>query len=56
MTSDFVIVSIKLSPELWNDEHIFGGHSMSGFEVIEGGGGSGAPPSQEAKKARSAEG
>ena len=41
MTSDKVIVSIKLYPEVGNDESIvvcnFGGHRMSGFEVLEGG-------------------
>ena len=37
VTSDYIILSIKLSPEVGNDEIIFGGHSMSGFEVIEGG-------------------
>ena len=39
MTSDYVIVSIKLSPDVGNDEHIIlcncRGHSLSGFEVIE---------------------
>ena len=48
MTSD-LIVSIKLSPEVSNKEyivlcHIAGGHSMSGFEVMGGGGGSGPLP------------
>ena len=45
-------MSIKLSPEVGNKEYfvlrnIAGGHSMSGFEVIEeegGGGGSGPLP------------
>ena len=36
MTSDYVIVSIKLCPEVGNDEYIivcnFGGRRMSGFE------------------------
>ena len=45
MTSDYVIVSIKLCPEVGNDEYIivcnFGGRRMSGFEVIGGGGGGG---------------
>ena len=40
MTSDYVIVSIKLCPEVGSDEYIivcdFGGRRMSGFEVIEG--------------------
>ena len=55
-----IIVSIKLSPEVGNKEYfvlrnIAGGHSMSGFEVIEeeGGGGALDPShrrSQEAKK------
>ena len=56
MTSDYVIVSIKLCPEVGNDEYIivcnFGGRRMSGFEVI-GGGGGGAPrrpPVAESKK------
>ena len=54
MTSDYVIVSIKLCPEVGNDEHIivcnFGGRRMSGFEVIGGGGGlQGARRSQKAK-------
>ena len=57
MTSDYVIFSIKLSPEVGNDVYIFGGHSMSSFEVIEGGPLEPSPtPSREAKKARSAEG
>ena len=54
-------MSIKLSPEVGNKEYfvlrnIAGGHSMSGFEVIEeeGGGGGAQDPShrrsQEAKK------
>ena len=38
---DYVIVSIELCPELENDEFIivcnFGGRSISGSEVIEGG-------------------
>ena len=49
MTSDYVIVSIKLSPEVGNEEYIVlcniaSGHSMSGFEVIEEGGCSGPLP------------
>ena len=57
MTSDYVIFSITLSPEVGNDVYIFGGHSMSSFEVIEGGPLEPSPtPSREAKKARSAEG
>ena len=58
MTSDYVIVSIKLCPEVGNDEYIivcnFGGRRMSGFEVIGGGGGGGGaprrPPVAESKK------
>ena len=55
MTSDYVIVSIKLCPEVGNDEYVivcnFGGRRMSGFEVIGGGGGGlqGARRSQKAK-------
>ena len=53
MTSDYVIVSIKLCPEVGNDEYIivcnFGGRRMSGCKVIEGGL-RGARRSQEAKK------
>ena len=60
-------MSIKLSPEVGNKEYfvlrnIAGGHSMSGFEVIEEeGGGGGAldpthPRSQAAKKDRSEKG
>ena len=41
MTSDKVILSIKLCTEVRNDEYIivcnFGGCRMSGLEVIEGG-------------------
>ena len=55
MTSDYAILSIKLRPEVGDDEYIivcyFGDRRMSGFEVKEGG-----PPkrprSQEGKKAR----
>ena len=40
MTSDYVIVSIKLYPEGGNDDYInvrnFSGRGMSGFEVIQG--------------------
>ena len=40
MTSDYVIVSIKLRPKVGNDEYIllskFGDRSMSDLEVIEG--------------------
>ena len=50
MTSDYVIVSIKLCPEAGNDEWFvlcnFIGCSISSFEVIGegwGGGGSGGP-------------
>ena len=59
MTSDYVIVSIKLCPEAGNDECFvlcsFIGCSISSFEVIGegrgwGGGGSGGPRSREAKK------
>ena len=42
MTSYSVIVSIKSCPEFGNDEYIimcnFGGRSMSGVEIIGGGG------------------
>ena len=45
MMSDYVIVSIKLCPEVENDDYIivcnFGGLRMSSFEVIEGEGGGG---------------
>ena len=45
MTSDYAIMSIKSCPEVANDEYIivrnFGGQRMSGFQVIEGGGGGG---------------
>ena len=48
MTSDYVIVSIKLCPEVGNDEYIivcnFGGRRMSGFEVI------GAPAGRRKQK------
>jgi len=57
MTSHYVIVSIKLSLEVGNDEYVvqcnFDGHSMTVFEVIEVGGGGGAskaPRSQEATR------
>ena len=55
MTSDYVIVSIKLCLEVGNDEYIivcnFGGRRMSGFEVIGGGGGPPRrPPVAESKK------
>ena len=61
MTSDYVIVSIKLCPEAGNDKWFvlcnFIGCSISSFEVIgEGGRGgglwgpSGGPRSREAKK------
>ena len=40
MTSDYVIVSVKLCPNVGNDEYIivcnFGSRRMSGFEVIVG--------------------
>ena len=53
MTSDYVIVSIKLCPEVGNDGYIivcnFGGRRISGCDVIEGGL-RGARRSQEAKK------
>ena len=49
MTSENVVVSIKLCLKVGNDECTvvckFGGHRMSGFEVLEG-----SPRSQEAKK------
>ena len=45
MTSYSVIVSIKSCPEFGNDGYIimcnFGGRSMSGVEIIGGGGGEG---------------
>ena len=48
--SDYVIVSIKLCPEVGNDEYIivcnFGGRRISAFKVIEGGL-RGSPRSQE---------
>ena len=54
MTSHYVIVSIKLSLEDGNDEYVvqcnFDGHSMTVFEVIEGGRASKAPRSQEATR------
>ena len=54
MTSDNVIVSIKLCPEAGNDESIdvcnFGGHRMSGFEVLEAG--PPRPPPAGAQKAK----
>ena len=41
LTSDYVIVSTKLCPQVGNDEYIivynFGGGRMSGFRVTEGG-------------------
>ena len=47
MTSYSVIVSIKLCPEFGNDGYIimcnFGGRSMSGVEIIGGGGAFEAP-------------
>ena len=51
-------MSIKLSPEVGNKEYfvlrnIAGGHSMSGFEVIEeegGGGGLWTPPTAGRRK------
>ena len=61
MTSDYVIVSIKLCPEVGNDEYIivcnFGGRRMSGFEVIgggegEGGGGGGLQGARRSQKAK----
>ena len=55
MTSDYAILSIKLRPEVGDDEYIivgyFGDLRISGFEVIEGGF-RGPPRSQEGKKAR----
>ena len=54
MTSDNVIVSIKLCPEVGNDESIvvcnFGGHRMSGFKVLEGGPPSPLPPVRRKQK------
>ena len=56
MASDYVIVLIKLWPEVGNDEEIvvcnFSGHRLSCFEVLEGDL-RGPLQSQEAKKARS---
>ena len=55
MTSYSVIVSIKSCPEFGNDGYIimcnFGGRSMSGVEIIGGGGGgpSRPPRSEEVK-------
>ena len=47
MTSYSVIVSIKSCPEFGNDGYIimcnFGGRSMSGVEIIGGGGGGEGP-------------
>ena len=43
MTSNYVIVAIKLCLDVGNDDYIilwnFGGNVMSGFKAIEGGGG-----------------
>ena len=54
MTSDNVIVSIKLCPEAGNDESIdvcnFSGHRMSGFEVLEAGPPSPLPPVRKKQK------
>ena len=54
MTSENVIVSIKLCPEVGNGESIvvcnFGGHRMRGFEVLEGDLVAPSSRSQEAKK------
>ena len=55
VTSDYVIKGIALCLEVVNNEYImlsdFGGRRMSGFQIIKGGGGaSGIPRSQEAKK------
>ena len=44
MTSNYVTVAIKLCLDVGNDYIIlcnFGGHVMSGFKVIQGGGGGG---------------
>ena len=54
MTSDNVIVSMKLCPEAGNDESIvvcnFGGHRRSGFEVLERGPPSPLPPVRKKQK------
>jgi len=56
MTSDYVIVSIKLCPEVGHGEYIivcnFGGRTMSGLRVMErgGGGGEGSEPNPVAEK------
>ena len=52
MTSDYAILSIKLRPEVGDDEYIivgyFGDLRISGFEVIEGA--SEAPPGRRKEK------
>lgn len=52
MTSDYFIMSIKVCPEVVNDEYIilwmFGGRSVSGFEDIVGSFWS--PPGRKKKK------
>ena len=60
MTSDYVIMSIKLCPVVGNNEYIivcdFVGRKMGGIEVLEGGFLDPPPPtplSKEAKKAMS---
>ena len=57
MTSENVIASIKLCPEVGNDESIvmcnFGGHRMSDCDVLEGGPPSPLPPVAGSKKDRS---
>ena len=58
MTSDYAILSIKLRPEVGDDEYIivgyFGDLRISGFEVIEGGF-RGPPPPVAGRKKSSAE-
>ena len=57
MTSDYFFVSTKLCPEVGNDKYMvlcnFGGRSMSGFDVIEGGELWSPPVTESKKKARS---
>ena len=54
VTSDYVIVSIKLSPEVGNDEFIivcnFGGRGMSDLKVMEGRGLRALPSHRKQKK------
>ena len=54
MTSDYVIVLIKLCPEVGNDEFIivcnFGGRGMSDLKVMEGRGLRALPSHRKQKK------